>query len=241
MTVSPGFIDFHAHGQNIPADRMQAFDGVTTALELESGIFPIDGWYRIQKQNRRVLNYGVSAAWTFARVSALEDTKPEPTLKWFQDAYALTRWVNNVSTAEQQKQIVNMIELGIKEGSVGVGINSGYAPGYGYKEMLAIHELAAKYKVPTFTHIRNMSNLDPNSSVQAYAELISFATGAGSHIHVCHLNSTGLKDISIAIRILRQAQDQGANITVEAYPYGAGGQTTWLGTVMSLPHEEVSP
>ena len=179
LIVAPGFIDFHAHGQNIPADRMQAFDGVTTALELESGILPVAGWYDIQQQTGRVLNYGVSAAWTYARVSAHEGLKPEPKLKWFQDAYALTKWVNNISTPEQEQQIVDMVEQGVNEGSVGIGINSGYAPGYGYKEMLAVHQLAAKHKVPTFTHIRNMSNLDPDSSVQAYAELISFAPGAG--------------------------------------------------------------
>ncbi len=34
--VSPGFIDMHAHGQTIPASRMQALDGVTTGLELEA-------------------------------------------------------------------------------------------------------------------------------------------------------------------------------------------------------------
>ena len=37
LVVAPGFIDLHAHGQSIPADRMQAFDGVTTTLDLEAG------------------------------------------------------------------------------------------------------------------------------------------------------------------------------------------------------------
>lgn len=222
FVVSPGFIDFHAHGQNIPADRMQAFDGVTTALELESGILPVGGWYDNQKKTGRVLNYGVSAAWTYARVTAHENIEPKPNLKWFQDAYALTNWVRNVSDDNQQAKILQLIEQGINEGSIGIGLNSGYAPGYGYKEVLAVHELAAKHKVPTFTHIRNMSNLDPDSSVQAYAELISFASGAGSHVHVCHLNSTSLRDMSVAVRILRNAQQRGTNITIEAYPYGAG-------------------
>lgn len=220
--VAPGFIDFHAHGQNIPADRMQAFDGVTTALELESGILPVAAWYDNQRQAGRVLNYGVSAAWTYARVSAHENLTPEPNLKWFQDAYALTHWVNDVSTDEQQDKILSMIEQGIKDGSIGIGLNSGYAPGYGYKEVLAVHQLAAEYEVPTFTHIRNLSKIDPNSSVQAYGELISYATAAGSHVHICHLNSTSLSDISLAARIIRHAQESGANISVEAYPYGAG-------------------
>ena len=45
MIVSPGFIDMHAHGQNIPSARIQAFDGVTTGLELEAGILPVGEFY----------------------------------------------------------------------------------------------------------------------------------------------------------------------------------------------------
>ena len=46
LVVAPGFIDLHAHGQSIPADRMQAFDGVTTTLDLEAGVLPVASWYR---------------------------------------------------------------------------------------------------------------------------------------------------------------------------------------------------
>ena len=38
LVVSPGFIDLHAHGQSARANEFQAMDGVTTALELESGV-----------------------------------------------------------------------------------------------------------------------------------------------------------------------------------------------------------
>src|SRR3546814_11572755 len=30
LIVCPGFIDLHAHGPSVAADRLQAFDGVTT-------------------------------------------------------------------------------------------------------------------------------------------------------------------------------------------------------------------
>ena len=46
--VAPGFIDLHAHGQNIGDYRMQAMQGVTTMLELESGVLPIAEWYAKQ-------------------------------------------------------------------------------------------------------------------------------------------------------------------------------------------------
>ena len=84
--VSPGFIDLHAHGQNIGDYRMQAMQGVTTMLELESGVLPISGWYNQQAQLNLPLNYGASAGWTFARIATFTGTDPEPTSKYFQDA-----------------------------------------------------------------------------------------------------------------------------------------------------------
>lgn len=68
LIVAPGFIDWHAHGQNTLADRVQAFDGVTTALELEAGMLPIGRWYDLQARSKRVVNYGASSSWGIARM-----------------------------------------------------------------------------------------------------------------------------------------------------------------------------
>ena len=54
--VAPGFIDLHAHGQNIGDYRMQAMQGVTTMLELESGVLPIGQWYQKQAQKALPIN-----------------------------------------------------------------------------------------------------------------------------------------------------------------------------------------
>ena len=40
LVVAPGFIDLHSHAQTLPGRRLQACDGVTTALELEAGRAP---------------------------------------------------------------------------------------------------------------------------------------------------------------------------------------------------------
>ena len=62
LVVAPGFIDLHAHGQDLPAARMQAFDGVTTALELEAGTLPIAAAYKHVAREGRPINYGFSAS-----------------------------------------------------------------------------------------------------------------------------------------------------------------------------------
>lgn len=234
LIVAPGFVDIHTHGQCIPADRMQAFDGVTTSLELELGMLPIARWYDIQKKTGRVLNYGASASWMIARIAAHEKREPQPSLNFVIAALILSRnWVANVSTPEQEKQILERLERALNEGGIGIGFAAGYVPGYGYKEMLAVHQLAARYKVPTFTHIRNFSIVDPDSSVQAYGELISYSIATGSHVHICHFNSTSLRDIDLAARMIRDAQKRGANVTVEAYPFGAA--STVIGAVLLSP------
>jgi hypothetical protein len=71
LVVAPGFIDLHAHGQSIPADRMQAFDGVTTSLDLEAGVMPVAAWYKRQAVQGRVLNYGGSAPTRIVRCRAV--------------------------------------------------------------------------------------------------------------------------------------------------------------------------
>ncbi len=61
LVVSPGFIDLHSHGQNAESNRLQALDGVTTALDLELGVYPVTTWYESRRTNA-VINFGASVA-----------------------------------------------------------------------------------------------------------------------------------------------------------------------------------
>lgn len=225
LIVAPGFVDLHAHGQSLPADRMQAFDGVTTALELEVGALPVDGWYRAQAARPRLLNYGTAAAWIFARKAALVGLQHDP------GESALTtmgrgaddmRWSRDTATPAQVDRIVAQLRQGIAEGGLGIGIPYAYAPGAGAKEMSLVCDLAAETDTPTYTHVAQMSNIDPKSSVEAYVALIGLAGATGAHMHICHLNSTSLQDIDRAADLIARAQAQGLKVTTEAYPYGTG-------------------
>ncbi|WP_194775336.1 amidohydrolase family protein [Pararhodonellum marinum] len=226
LVVAPGFIDLHAHGQTLTADRMQAFDGVTTALELESGILPIGPWYESMESKGRILNYGASAAWTFARIETMEEIPMEPDLRWFQSAFSLSKWVNDPADEKQIDNILRLIEeKGIKQGSIGIGINAGYAPGGGFKELMAVHALAATYEVPTFTHISGDFPSDPKSAAEYVGQIIAFSAATGSQDHICHLNSSSLRDVSTTRGMIIQAQKSGLPITTESYTYGASSTT----------------
>ena len=230
QVVAPGFIDLHAHGQNIGDYRMQVMQGVTTMLELESGVLPIADWYAEQAEKRLPINYGAAAAWTFARIATFTATEPVSSPEYFQEAQGRNDWKMNIATAEQQEQILSMVAQGLDQGALGIGINAGYAPGYGNKEYTALARLAAERDVATFTHVRYASNLEPESSYQAVLELIANAAVTGAHMHICHINSTSLKDIHSTLALIDEAFEKGINISVGAYPWGAA--STVVGAAM---------
>src|SRR6266568_3709687 len=70
LVVAPGFIDLHAHGQDSESYRYYAHDGVTTALELEIGTYPVTPWYAA-REGRSLINYGVSVGHVGARRALL--------------------------------------------------------------------------------------------------------------------------------------------------------------------------
>ena len=61
LVVSPGFIDLHAHWQAPPSYDLMAMDGVTTALELEGGAYPIAPWYA-ERTGKARINFGASVS-----------------------------------------------------------------------------------------------------------------------------------------------------------------------------------
>ena len=109
LVVAPGFIDLHAHGQSIPADRMQAFDGVTTTLDLEAGVLPVASWYRRQADKGRVLNYGAAANWAFARIGAMTGSNAESSLEAFGNAMRDRRWIDNVASDTEVAGILDRL------------------------------------------------------------------------------------------------------------------------------------
>jgi N-acyl-D-aspartate/D-glutamate deacylase len=222
LVVAPGFIDLHAHGQSLPADRMQAFDGVTTTLELEAGALPVSDWYKQHAAAGRTLNYGCSVNWINARIAVMNRVQPEASLSFMAKHANSPRWANEIATDQEVAGILDYIRQGLNEGALGIGLLNAYAPGSGVKEMTEVCALAAEHAVPTYTHIAYMSNVDPRSSIEAYTRLIGYAASTGAHMHICHFNSTSVMDVERAAQLVQHAQKMGLKVTVEAYPYGTG-------------------
>jgi N-acyl-D-aspartate/D-glutamate deacylase len=71
LIVAPGFVDLHSHVHSIAGHRLQAHDGVTTALDLEAGASPVSLAYAQAAAAGRPLNYGFSASWAALRMEVL--------------------------------------------------------------------------------------------------------------------------------------------------------------------------
>ena len=75
LVVTAGFVDVHSHVNDIAGLRLQAMDGVTTALELEAGVTPVAAAYRNAAAEGRPVNYGFAASWALARMEAVAGSR----------------------------------------------------------------------------------------------------------------------------------------------------------------------
>ena len=68
---------------------------------------------------------------------------------------------------------------------------------------------------------------------QSGKEIVRAAGQTGAHMHYCHVNSTSQRHIDRVLGLVGRAQEAGARISTEAYPYGSG--MTAIGAAFLAP------
>lgn len=230
--VGPGFVDLHSHVNSIAGQRLQARDGVTTALELESGLLPVELAYVNAANEGRPINFGFSASWGMARAEVLSGRVADANLVTGLSILGDPAWQAD-STPEQLRSWLGRLESELEDGALGIGILQGYAPRTDPQEYLAVNKLAARAGVPTFTHVREITESDPTTPVDGTEEAAQAAMEFGGQVHHCHVNSTSRRHIDRTLGVIERARQGGAKITVETYPYGAG--STGIGAAFLAP------
>lgn len=221
LIVAPGFIDLHSHAVQLLAARVQAHDGVTTALELEGGVLDVPAWYDRIASRGWPINYGASASWALARLAAVKDMTPAR-LAASGLASSAELADHELASPEQLERMRGHLERALDDGALGIGILLGYAPKTGHREFADVNRWAVTRGVPTFTHVRFHSQLEPQSAFEAFQEALAVAAATGVHLHLCHVNSASGRMAPLVLADVAKAQTQGLRVTVEAYPYGAG-------------------
>jgi hypothetical protein len=74
--VAPGFIDLHIHGQDPYAIKLLLRDGVTSALEIEFGAYPVEDYYN-KREGKWQANFGVSVGHAWARMNVMDGVNPK--------------------------------------------------------------------------------------------------------------------------------------------------------------------
>jgi Amidohydrolase family len=218
LVVSPGFIDLHAHGQNNIANDFQARDGVTTALELELGVYPVGKWYTSRK-DKAIINYGATVSHSISRALALHEVPPDHELDLFKDALApgISRKELDGAALLRMTDILNQ---GVADGGLGIGVGLAYVPGARRKEIFHLYQAAKSNSVPVFVHARVTSVVEPDST-SALQELIANSAATGAATHVCHIGSVGGVQVPTMLKMIDGARKNGVDISTEVYPYTA--------------------
>ena len=202
LIVAPGFVDLHRHGQSERAYRLQVQDGVTTGLELEIGTPNAATWYA-EREGGQLVNYGVSIGHIGVRARAMGDS--------VLGSGGIT--ARQQSSPDQISETEQLIREGLAQGAIGVGFGTAYTPGATMDEIEHMFSVAADLGVTAFVHMRGgWEGLDST---------LTAANNAAASLHIVHANSSGGGNILEFLEMIQMAQDEGRDVTTEAYPYGA--------------------
>ena len=232
QVVTAGFIDLHSHVTDLGGLRLQAMDGVTTALELEAGVTPVAEAYRRAAAQGRPVNYGFATSWALARMEAVAGLRPNASLGAFMARISDPAWQRPAEPAQVSALLARLSD-DLADGALGIGVLLGYAPAASPAEYLRVAGLAAEAGVPAFTHARDLIEMVPGTLADGAEEIVRAAAQTGAHMHYCHINSTSQRHIERVLTLVARAQAAGSRVTTEAYPYGSG--MTGIGAAFLAP------
>jgi len=223
LIVAPGFIDLHAHGQDVRSNHFQAADGVTTALELEQGVLPVKVWLE-SRTGKSPIHYGAASGHLAGRINLLGEVEVGNPIYLTAEDRAEAQGGDYANATLDDAQLETMLanlEQGIVQGGLGIGSGITYMPGADHREIYELFKLAARYQVPVFTHIRQARYMG-GDLLAPLQEVLADAAATGAPLHVVHINSSMDESARLAIEMIRGFQARGLDVTTESYPYTAG-------------------
>ncbi|MGB7068624.1 MAG: D-aminoacylase [Pyrinomonadaceae bacterium] len=206
--VSPGFIDVHAHVEDIfdnPAAENFIRMGVTSLITGNCGGSTSDVKGFLARFNDRPLAVNLATLIGHnsvrAKVMGLDDRAP---------------------TADEQQKMNAMVEQAMKEGAVGLSTGLIYLPGTFAKtdEVVALAKAASLHGGTYASHIRD----EGNGVVDAVKEAISIGEQANMPVEISHfkISSKALwGETPTTISLVESARKRGLAVTVDQYSYTA--------------------
>jgi N-acyl-D-aspartate/D-glutamate deacylase len=224
LVVAPGFIDLHQHGQDIESQRVKAFDGVTTALEMEIGAPDVAEFLK-SKEGHSLIHYGTSASHVASRAlvfGAPLAAAPKTHAGVPELLPKSGPATDQPATPEQIDAIRQRLRAELDAGGLAVGMGIQYTPGATRLEVIDMFRVAAERGLPVYTHVRSTGRAEPGSAIESISEVIGASAISGASLHIVHINSSCLHDALECLSMVEGARARGLDVTTEAYPYIAG-------------------
>ena len=227
--VAPGFVDTHSHVVLTPfGQKLSLRDGVTTPLELELGVLPVGLWYD-SMEGKSQTNYGASASVQGAREMVLNadyKTNNGATVNDLQlanNTHFTMAWSKDVASDQQVKQILELVEEGLKQGSLGIGYTPGYmVRGARSEEGIGAQKLAGKYNSFVSVHGRFSGQQPPNDGLTGTLQQLGAAEAYGGGLIICHMTAQTLSQTQQAQSLIDSAARNGISVVAEIYGYTYG-------------------
>ncbi|MFT5334487.1 MAG: hypothetical protein ACI9GB_002398 [Halioglobus sp.] len=199
--------------------HMNLLDGVTTALDLEAGAFPV-AFYGEHFRGGAALNYGSSVGHFAIRIKVIEGVDQPYLFSGQKPAKpGGDAWIKQASP-EQIETMRVLINQGLDNGGLGIGVVLDYMTfAVSDAELKMLFEVAGFRQVPIYVHVRRGMAGDPAGLV----EVIELAEETSAPLLVCHITHSAMGNMGHWLQMIDNANSVGANITTETLSYAAGG------------------
>ncbi|MET9897529.1 D-aminoacylase [Streptomyces sp. NPDC006446] len=246
LVLSPGFIDMHAHSDlallRDPDHSAKAAQGVTLEVIGQDGLSyaPVDD--RTLAEVRRTITgwngHGGDIDFTWRSVGEYLDRLdhgfdgegiavnaaylvPQGTVRML-----AVGWEDREATPQELDRMRRLVADGLREGAVGMSSGLTYTPGMYAKdaELTALCRVVAEHGGYYCPHHRSYGA----GALEAYEEMVTLTREAGCPLHLAHatmnfgVNEGKAPDL---LALLDKALAEGADITLDTYPYTPGCTT----------------
>lgn len=206
--VAPGFIDVHAHTENIydfPDAENFIRMGVTSLVTGNCGGSVTDVGEFLGRINNDPLAINISTLIAHGSIRS-----------------KIMGLDNRAPTTDEQLRMNALVEQGMKDGAVGLSTGLIYVPGTfsNTEEVVELARAAAKYNGIYASHIRN----EGNEVVDAVKEAINVGEQAKMPVEISHfkISSKALwGQTPMTIGLVEEARKRGVQVTVDLYAYTA--------------------
>jgi len=206
--VAPGFIDVHAHTEDIfdnPTAENFIRMGVTSLVTGNCGGSTTDVGEFFDRFQTKPL--AVNLATLVGHNSVRSRTMGTE---------------NRAPTPDEQQKMIELVEKAMREGAVGLSTGLIYVPGTYSKtpEVIELAKAASKYGGTYASHIRN----EGNQVADAVKEAINIGEQANMPVEISHfkISSKALwGQTPMTIGLVEDARKRGMTVTVDQYAYTA--------------------